>query len=264
MKPRRLAAAGIPGAGFAAFGLLAAQVWWAGHRPLPYFRDLNPSGAFGSRDAREVRLGALGDSTMTGPGLPLSDHIWVRRVARRLATDYRVRLYSRAFGGAKARDVLEYQVDEMLPLRPQIALVSVGGNDALRGTPMRRYEAELHEICTRLLEVADRIVLPGIGDLGTIPRLPRPLSRIGARRGRACDRVHRRVAEMIDGVAYVPMTGSGISAFKRDPRNMFAPDLFHPSEHGHALWADAIYPTLRAAVGDLAPLDLLAPRATPA
>ncbi len=127
-------AAGVPFAAMAAVGTVAAQFWYVAHRPLPSFLDLDPDGVFGPDSAPEVRLALLGDSTVTGPGLDSPDDLWSRQVVRRLATDLRIRLVSVAAGGSRVRDVLVDQVPAAQQRRPDVAVVSVGANDATHGT----------------------------------------------------------------------------------------------------------------------------------
>jgi len=232
--------AGIPVAAMAAVGTVAAQLWYVGHRPLPSFVDLDPDGVFGPDSAPEIRLVLLGDSTVTGPGLDSRDDLWARQLARRLAHDRRVRLMSLAAGGSKARDVLEGQLWKALALEPHLALVSVGANDAMHGTRVRRLEAELDAVVEAFGDAGVGVVLAGVSDLGNIPRLAYPLKALASRRSRAVDRAHARVAARYDHVLKVPIAELTDATFRS--RDVFSPDLFHPNAVGHTAWADAAYP----------------------
>src|SRR5262249_45118893 len=166
--------------------------WYVAHRPLPSFTDLDPDGVFGPGSAPEVRLVLLGDSTVTGPGLERRDDLWSRQVARRLAGDVRVRLSSVAAGGSRVRDVLSAQLAEAQELRPHVAVVSVGANDAMHGTRLRRFEADLDALVDAFGEAGSQVVLAGVGDLGNIPRLVHPLKALPYRPSRHFDREHAR------------------------------------------------------------------------
>jgi lysophospholipase L1-like esterase len=239
-------AAGIPFAAAAAVGTVVAQFWYVAHRPLPSFTDLDPDGVFGPDSAPEVRLVLLGDSTVTGPGLDRRDDLWSRQVARRLAGDVRVRLLSVAAGGSRARDVLAAQLPEAQALRPDVAVVSVGANDAMHGTRLRRFEADLDALVAAFGEAGTEVVLAGVGDLGNIPRLAHPLRALATRRSRQFDRVHARVAERHDYVVKVPVAELTDERFRA--RNLFCPDLFHPNCTGHTVWADAAEPYVAGAL----------------
>ena len=233
-------AAGIPFAAAAAVGTVAAQFWYVAHRPLPSFTDLDPDGLFGPDSAPEVRLVLLGDSTVTGPGLERRDDLWARQVARRLAADVRVRLVSVAAGGSRVRDALVTQLPAAQELRPHVAVVSVGANDAMHGTRLRRFEADLDALVEAFGEAGTEVVLTGVGDLGNIPRLVHPLKALATRRSRQFDRAHARVAGRHDHVAKVPVAALTDEQFRA--RDVFCPDLFHPNCAGHTVWAEAAYP----------------------
>jgi lysophospholipase L1-like esterase len=233
-------------AAMAAAGAVAAQFWYVAHRPLPSFHDLDANGVFGSDTMPEARIVLLGDSTVTGPGLESCADLWSHQVARRLALEHRVRLLSLAVGGSRANDVLVRQVPDALALEPHLAVISVGANDATHGTPLRRIETDLDAIVAAFGKIGTGVVLAGVGDLGNIPRLAFPLKALASRRSRAIDRVHARVAGRYGHVVKVPVAQRCDEFFRS--ADAFCPDLFHPNRAGHAVWADAAYPVIAAAL----------------
>jgi lysophospholipase L1-like esterase len=160
-----------------------------------------------------------------------------------------VELACLAEGGAKAQDVVEHQLHRALEERWDVAIVSVGSNDIMRFVPVWRFEQRLDHIVASLKEVADAVVLFGVGDLGSIPRLAFPLDRIASGAGHVADWVHRRVAAR-HGIAKIDQWRLTTAAFNSGI-HMFAPDLFHPSPIGHQAWADALIPTLDEVVAGL-------------
>ena len=151
---------------------------------LPTLENQDPSGIFGSPDDPPLTIVFLGDSSVTAPGVEPLDHSWPRQIAFHLATSYRVTALSTAVGGAKVKDVLDLQLDVALEAKPDLAYVSVGSNDALRGSSTARFEADYDRVVGRLHSRVPAVGLSGIGDLGTIPRLPelaRGVARIRAR-----------------------------------------------------------------------------------
>jgi lysophospholipase L1-like esterase len=223
-------------------GTLVGQVLHAAYRnDLPSLENQDPSGVFGPEDAPPLRIAVLGDSSVTAPGVVPLDDCWIRRLAIELADRYQVSVCSVAVGGSKARDVLADQVAAAIATHPDIALVSVGANDALRGTPVGRFEADVDEILTRLQEAGLAIGISGVGDLGTIPRLPDVPRRIARVRGRMMDRALRRSVLRHPGVLKTDTWGPGWEPFvKGDPAVIFAPDMFHASGAGHGVYADAM------------------------
>ena len=225
---------------------LAGEVLYAGFRDVPRFEGVDPSGTFGSPDLPPLRIAVLGDSSCTGPGLHHPDQIWVRRIGAHLGRRFHTTVDSVAVGGSRAHDVLRDQVPTILPTRPDLALVSVGSNDMLYGVPVKTFARNLESIIVGLLGCTPTILLSGVGDLGTIPRLPFALTRIMRWRGLNADQVHASLADRYTGVVKVPIREQCGNAFE-DPR-IYSPDLLHVNGEGHRLWAEAAIPSIEEAL----------------
>ena len=238
------------GGSLAALTVLAGQARYTVRRDLPSVVGSDASGVeyCGTGASKIVRLGAIGDSTLTGPGLDDSAAIWVRQVARSVAVleQIDVDVKSFAVGGSRVCDVIASQVDAVIASAPDVVLVAVGTNDAIHFTPLRRFERDFALLIGRLVKSVPAVVVGGIGDLGGIARVPFPLGAALAARG-------RRVNDIIHSIAdqhllhYVDVS-SVDRAFRVGGAGVFAPDLFHPDEHGHALWANAAAPVVAHAV----------------
>ena len=148
-----------------------------------------------------------------------------------------------AVSGSRIADVAE-RLDEAIGLDPDLVVLAVGSNDAIRATPAQRFEARLDEVLSRLLDTAPVVAVANIGDLGNVARVRPPLDTVLRLRSRAlCRRVERVVASH-ERAALLDVAETN-EAF-RDP-NVFAADLFHPTEAGHSIWAEAALPGLRNA-----------------
>lgn len=229
----------VPGLALATAGGVWAEVRRAANAPLPRFEDHDASGRYGRPDAAPVRIAALGDSSLTGPGLGHGSHVWIARLADGLPWD--VELSSHARGGSRVADVLRRQAPVALAERPDLFVVAVGANDAIHMTPARQFSWQLGFLLDQLRAVAPVVTL-GIGDLSVIPRVPRSLKAALSRRSAAIDRVHRRVAERRDGVVRVPVSELSDPHFRRMGPELFVEDLFHPGREGHLLWGDLFRP----------------------
>jgi lysophospholipase L1-like esterase len=219
--------------------VVAGQLAWAIWRPLPTYQDLDPNGCEGPPEGNPLRIVVLGDSSCTGAGLSDPQDIWMRVLARRLGGHgYRVEIASFAVGGSKAVDLVREQVEPAVALGGDIALVSVGGNDALRGVGIGTFEAALDAIVSRLRTAFPVVALSGVGDIGTVPRLPPVIAAAARSRGRTLNTVHHTVASRHN--ALVADQWAWAAARFRD-RTVFAADLFHPNEEGHRVWADVAY-----------------------
>jgi lysophospholipase L1-like esterase len=228
-------------------GFVALQVWRTAHRPdLPSFTNQDISATFGDPTAPRLRVVAVGDSSLTAPGIDDLDDVWLRRIARSYTDRHLVELISLGVGGSRARDVVEGQLDAAVALRPDVAVVTVGGNDAIRLEPVRRYAANLETIVGRLEGVSGAVVLAGVGDLGTIPRLPSSLRPYLSRRSNTFDRACLRVAVSHPRAVKAPARRKSATAFRVDP-TLFSPDQFHASAAGHAMFAETVAPAFAAA-----------------
>lgn len=229
--------------------LVGAEAAYALLRPAPRLPEFDPSGEFGDPRNPPLRIAVLGDSSVTAPGVNHPDETWIRITARRLADEGRhVVLDSFAVGGSKAADVLDGQLRATLEARPDIAIISVGANDAIRGVPLRAFERDLETIVGELRGAGIKVVLSGVGDLGTIPRLKDPLRAIMTRRSAAYHRAHHRVAAR---------HGAPVSDHRDDDRttwiqdrSLWSEDLFHVSPRGHARWAEAAWRALAQVIDD--------------
>ncbi|MDJ0498084.1 MAG: GDSL-type esterase/lipase family protein [Acidimicrobiia bacterium] len=232
--------------------VLGAQLYRAGHRSdLPSLTNQDPSGTFGDQSAPRLGIALLGDSTVTSPGVEPLDACWPRQIAFRLSDRYRVDLHSVAVGGSKTRDVLLTQVDAAIALQPDIFIVSVGGNDALRGTPVVRFEREYDAILSRLTSHSDCVAVSGVGDLGSIPRLPAIARAIARNRARAFDRTIRRVVRRYPQVLKTDTWSPGWDEFNTNPVAIFGADQFHASTYGHRVYTAAMQPAIDILIGRL-------------
>ena len=234
----------LPAAGTA---FLLGQVLRAAHRSdLPSFPNQDVSGEFGDPRLPLLTIVAVGDSSLTAPVVEHLDSVWIRRVVRHFTDRHRVRLISLAVGGSKARDVIEGQLATAVGHRPDIAVVSVGSNDAIRAVSVARYRRDLEEIVTELEAAAGAIVVFGMGDLGSIPRLPKSIRPFLTKRSLAFNDAAREVAIRHSRAVKVYTLGRIWDAFWED-RSLFAADLFHASDEGHGIFAADALPAFEAA-----------------
>lgn len=222
--------------------LLAAEMAWAIAQPVPAFDDLDASGREGDPHAPPLRLAVLGDSSCTGPGLDDPADIWVRVLGRQIGARFDVTIRSFAIGGSRAADLVRAQLQPAIQWAPDVAMVSVGGNDALKGVSLRAFERSLEVVVAGLGATVPLVILSGVGDLGSIPRLLPPLDRIYRARGLRLNEVHRRVGER-QGAIVADQWAWAAQEFARRPE-LFSADRFHPGPDGHRIWADVARETI--------------------
>lgn len=222
---------------------LLAEAVWTARRNLPSLVGLDATGTIdapGPATSPPLRLVALGDSTLTGPGLASPAEIWLRQALEGLAFDGTIELTSLAVGGSRAADVRAV-VPRALDLEPDLVVLAVGSNDAIHGTGSRAFTATLDAIVSEVLEQVPAIGVCNIGDLGNLARVPPPLTSVLRRRSAQVRRQIEDVVERHPGAVLLDVTASNPGF--RD-RSVFADDLFHPNASGHALWAESARPGL--------------------
>jgi lysophospholipase L1-like esterase len=228
-----------------ALGYVAGQVWHAGHRKdLPSHANQEVSGTFGHPGNQKLRMVVVGDSSITCPGVEILDDCFIRRIAIHLSDRYFVVLTSLAVGGSRVRDVLGGQLAEAVALEPDLAVCSVGANDAIRGTPVRRYQTDLFEVVSALHDASGAVAVMGVGDLGTIPRLPTTLQPFLTFRARRIDDAVTRVVDQFERVARTDNWGRMSTAFADGDLSLWAGDQFHASGQGHAVFAEEALPAI--------------------
>ncbi len=176
----------------------------------------------------------LGDSTAAGVGAAADVGVVGRQVARRLGRPVDVRVL--ASSGDRVSDVVTDQLSRVPP-ETQVVFVSVGANDATHLTGSESFTSSYRKVLGGL--PADTcVVLLGVPDLGSAPRLAQPLRAVAGWRGRFLDRRVRELARE-SGATYVDIGGATGPAFRRD-RALFSRDGYHPSDAGYGLWAGAV------------------------
>lgn len=182
----------------------------------------------------------LGDSTATGVGVDDVSESMAYEVTEAVV-EGPVELTILAVSGAQVHEVVDNQIPALDQTNADVVFVSVGANDVtgLTRAPTfrRRYRRLVESIRAAVPDAS--IVLVGIPDLGTAPRLPVPLRQIAGFRAAQLDGVIEDIAER-RGIEHVDLAERTGSIFASDPDRYFSPDDFHPSPAGHQVWADAV------------------------
>lgn len=203
-------------------------------------------GEFGDTAGREVRLVILGDSTGAGVGVEAVGQSLGGQLAQRLARrGWRIRLAGVAVSGSRCRD-LGPQVSRALLGRPDIAVICIGANDALRGASLASIRRDLGRAVDRLVSSGVQTFVGTCPDLGASGALDQPLRALAGRRGRQVAAVAGSTTRAAGGqpVDIGRITGP---MFRADPGTL-SEDRFHPSADGYRLWAEALHPPVEAAV----------------
>lgn len=207
---------------------LYARVVTARLPPAGERRGRTPGGA-----GSPVRLVGLGDSIIAGIGVPRHAESLVGQLAQRVAerTGRPVEWEAVGFSGATSKVILDKLLPSAVRTEPELAVLSLGVNDAVRGVPPRVFKERLAAIVDALTSSRRRptVVFGGIPPLASFPALPWPLSRLLG------ERAARLQQAAIDLTGY---RGLKVVVFPlRLDRAAFARDGFHPGPAGCAEWS---------------------------
>ncbi len=189
------------------------------------------------RDAAAPRVVVLGDSLTAGLGLD-GDEAWPSLLATRLAAEGRpIRLVNAGVSGDTSAGGLR-RVDWVLRQHPDVLVVELGANDALRGQPLDGIEANLREIVRRGRDAGARVLVLGM-------RVPPSL---GGDYAGGFAALYPRLARELD-VPLVPFMLAGVAG--RPELNL--PDGIHPNAEGQRLVAEVVRPYLERLLATGAP-----------
>lgn len=180
------------------------------------------------------RVVALGDSITLGVGdatVPRCAAGWAGLAAAALGASSFTNL---AVNGARARDVLAHQVEAASACAPDLVLLTVGGNDVLRGD----FSPEEVERCVG--GVVERLGAPGrlvvAASLDRIRLFDLAPSRVAEAMARRIARANAALARAYVGRALVI---DGATLLASQGRRAWHIDRIHPSPAGHRALAAA-------------------------
>ena len=245
MSSRRRAVVAVIAVPVAVLVVLAVEIELAQRAPTLDDRPLELGGRVGpAGPGPALRVAWLGDSTAAGVGASSRSGALPVQVAEGLGLP--VELVVLAASGARIADVVDDQLPALARLDSQAVFVSVGANDAVHFTGRRTFERRYRTLVESLPDDA-QVVLLGVPDMGSIPRLAQPLRAVAGWRGRQLDRVVQEVAAAT-GATYVDIAGATGPAFRADPDRFYAGDDYHPSDEGYRRWAEAVLDVVGSAM----------------
>jgi len=184
---------------------------------------------------------ALGDSTTEGIGASIPEKSFAQIIFLSIK-EHRKYAEFHNLGKQESRisEVLNYQLNKAIALKPHLVTLSIGANDLKYNTRLKSFEKDLHTVLFRLKhETYATVVINTIPDVSSAPRIPNKLKKVTNILVRRFNRIITEKALEI-GVDLVDFyTQSRIFA-KVYPVTLFSTDGYHPSDIGYALWANTI------------------------
>jgi lysophospholipase L1-like esterase len=196
-----------------------------------------------------LRLAVLGDSGAAGLGAEDPAATPGAVIARELAaaSGRPVLLTNTAVVGAQSKD-LAAQVDRILAVRPNVAVIMIGANDVTHRVRPQLSVRLLGEAVERLRSAGCEVVVGTCPDLGTVKPLAVPLRQYARRSSRELAAA-QRIAVLEHGGRPVMLGEELGELFDSDPETYFSADRFHPSAAGYIACAHALLPEVLAALG---------------
>jgi len=179
-----------------------------------------------AQDAPAIRLAVLGDSLAAGYGVSPRDAFPARLEAALKKEGRNVTVINHGVSGDTTAGGLE-RVDWMLGDKPDIVLVELGANDALRALDPAEAERNLDAIITRLEKAGVTVWLAGM----LAPR------NFGPEYARQFDGIYKRLADK-HGIPLYPFFLDGVA---QDPA-LNQPDGIHPNPKGVDVIVERILP----------------------
>lgn len=250
MRSTPLQVAGLLAAGLTALAVdvvLAEGVAASRRTYLPAESAPTVTGEYGDPADPTIRLVLAGESTAAGVGAGETAGTVGGQLATALADHgHHVLLAGVGVSGSRSGD-LGPQVSRALLGQPDVAVLLIGANDATHLATGSRMTGPLADAVRRLRSAGVPVVLGTCPDLRGVRAFGRPLRDLYGAVGRRVA-ARQAAAAAPAGAVVVDIGRLTGPAFRADPSTL-ASDEFHPSPRGYALWADALLPAVRAAVG---------------
>jgi acyl-CoA thioesterase-1 len=179
--------------------------------------------------AQERIIVAFGDSLTAGLGVPAEQSYPALLGARLRAEGYPYRVVNAGVSGDTTAGGLR-RVDWALRLNPDIVILELGVNDALRGQDLSAVRANLDHLVERFRSAGARVLVAGM-------RLP---PNYGTSYGADFQRLYALVAKK-HGVGFMPFFLDGVGGNAR----LNQPDGIHPTAEGYRIIVDRLWPYLR-------------------
>jgi acyl-CoA thioesterase-1 len=182
---------------------------------------------------RTLEVLAFGDSITAGFGLSPEQAFPARLEARLRAQGIATHVVNAGGSGDTTADGLA-RLDWSLADKPDVVILELGANDALRGIDPPTVRANLEAMISRIQASGAKLLLTGM-------KAP---SNWGEDYRREFDRIYPELAQA-HGVALYPFLLDGVAMDAR----LNQPDGLHPNERGVAVLVDHIAPLVARLIG---------------
>ena len=184
-----------------------------------------------------LRFIAAGDSITVGLGASDYQHSYPYLVAQQLAKTNTVLYKNIAVGGSTSRDVLNNQLSSIINYKPDVVVISIGGNDATHlvsaNTVLQNYKtiiSQLEQSTSAKIYISD---IPNFYTQNLLPWFYTDLLELRSKK------LNPELLNLTDSrTSVINIHDFGIY---QHPKNQtaYAADHFHPNDLGYQNWANA-------------------------
>jgi lysophospholipase L1-like esterase len=191
----------------------------------------------------ELLYVAVGDSAAQGIGASRPDRSYVGVLADDLreATGRSVRVVNLSVSGATTGLAVRDQLPRFRRLEADVVTVAIGANDIAEWDPAT-FDRNI------------RTIFAALPPHAIVAELPCFHLRHNERKVAEANRMLRTAARE-HGLAVAPLHEVTHRQGLRGILTQFARDMFHPNDHGYAVWAEAFRPSLLARAAELPPAE---------
>jgi acyl-CoA thioesterase I len=192
---------------------------------------------------KQTKVLVLGDSLSAEYGLARGSG-WVALIEKRLANEkLAITVVNASISGDTTSGGRSRLGALLLQHGPQLVLIELGGNDALRGLPLAMTQDNLTEMVRACHAAGAKVVVAGM-------QMP---PNYGRKYGEDFAALFAKVSKA-QGAALVPFLLKGV-ADGPDAEQLFQADRIHPTAQAHPRIADNVWAVLRPLLGPaMAPL----------
>jgi acyl-CoA thioesterase-1 len=188
-----------------------------------------PAADVGNVDAAPRTVLVMGDSLSAAYGLR-ADQGWVALLAERMAYGHPGwRVVNASISGETSAGGSARVVGEVLRHRPDVVVIALGANDALRGLPLAELKYNLARMVGASRHVGARVLLIGM-------RMP---PNLGPDYTQGFERTYRELAGFFD-IPLLPFLLEPVAV----TRNNFMDDNLHPTAAAQPAIRDHVWPSL--------------------
>ena len=222
--------------------LLAAQGFYM-RRTVPVLPEPTGARRGTSGGGPRVRLLILGDSSAAGVGAVTQAEALCGQLVTLLEKDRHVTWRLIARSGYTTSGLLAHLQEHPPEGEWDVAVISLGVNDAIARRSPTRFAADQRELIARLREKSGvrQFILTGLPPVHRFPALPEPLRWYLGSAATQLDRTLASIAASEIGCEYLSL---GVTA-EQDVAAAMASDGFHPGPPAYALWAVVVADRIR-------------------